>query len=160
MIFILIFVLLVGTSKLVPFINGPLGSIKSVVPIYQGPGAKPYTFTWIGVPGVMIFIATILGALYQGASGGQIASVFKKNLTDLKFTYITIIAVVVVAKVMTYSGMTQAIAEAIVTATGGAYPLIVSVLSVPLLKAKNPNCSVVRSRTAWFSWSSLVSSPS
>ena len=38
MIFILIFVFLVGTSKLFPFINGPLASIKTTVPIYAGPG--------------------------------------------------------------------------------------------------------------------------
>ena len=49
MIFILIFIFLVGTSKLFPFINGPLASIKTTVPIYAGPGAKPYTFTWIAV---------------------------------------------------------------------------------------------------------------
>lgn len=124
MIFILIFVLLVGTSKLVPFINGPLSTIKTTVPIYMGPGAKPYTFTWIAVPGVMIFIATVLGGLYQGASLGKIASVFKDNFTGLRFTYLTIITVVVVAKIMTYSGMTKEIADALVLATGNAYPVV------------------------------------
>ena len=112
MIFILIFVLLVGTSKLFPFINGPLASIKTTVPIYAGPGAKPYTFTWIAVPGIMIFIASILGGLYQGASVGKIAQVFKDNFVGLRFTYLTIITVVVVAKLMTYSGMTKEIADA------------------------------------------------
>lgn len=124
MIFILIFVLLVGTSKLVPFINGPLSTIKTTVPIYMGSGAKPYTFTWIAVPGVMIFIATVLGGLYQGASLGKIASVFKDNFTGLRFTYLTIITVVVVAKIMTYSGMTKEIADALVLATGNAYPVV------------------------------------
>lgn len=124
MIFILIFVFLVGTSKLFPFINGPLASIKTSVLIYAGPGAKPYTFTWIAVPGVMIFIATVLGGLYQGASAGKIAQVFKDNFVGLRFTYLTIIAVVVVAKVMTYSGMTQEIADALVFATGNAYPIV------------------------------------
>ena len=124
MIFILIFVFLVGTSKLFPFINGPLASIKTTVPIYAGPGAKPYTFTWIAVPGVMIFIATILGGLYQGASIGKIAQVFKDNFVGLRFTYLTIIAVVVVAKIMTYSGMTKEIADALVFATGNAYPIV------------------------------------
>nr|WP_293989460.1 L-lactate permease [uncultured Megasphaera sp.] len=124
MIFILIFVLLVGTSKLFPFINGPLASIKTTVPIYMGAGAKPYTFTWIAVPGVMIFIATILGALYQGASGSKIAQVFKDNFVGLRYTYLTIITVVIVAKIMTYSGMTKEIADALVFATGNAYPII------------------------------------
>ena len=96
MIFILIFVFLVGTSKLFPF----------------------------AVPGVMIFIATTLGGLYQGASIGKIAQVFKDNFVGLRFTYLTIIAVVVVAKIMTYSGMTKEIADALVFATGNAYPIV------------------------------------
>ena len=53
--FILIFVLLLLTSKLFPAINGPLASIKTSVPIYQGAGAKPYTFVWIATPGIMSF---------------------------------------------------------------------------------------------------------
>ena len=63
--FILIFVLLLLTSKLFPAINGPLASIKTSVPIYQGPGAKPYTFVWIATPGIMIFIAGIVGGFIQ-----------------------------------------------------------------------------------------------
>ena len=72
----------------------------------------------------MIFIATILGGLYQGASIGKIAQVFKDNFVGLRFTYLTIIAVVVVAKIMTYSGMTKEIADALVFATGNAYPIV------------------------------------
>ena len=49
--------------------------------------------------------------------------VLGKTLRGLAFTYITIIAVVVTAKLMTYSGMTRNIAEALVGATGSMYPL-------------------------------------
>ena len=64
------------------------------------------------------------GGLYQGASIGKIAQVFKDNFVGLRFTYLTIIAVVVVAKIMTYSGMTKEIADALVFATGNAYPIV------------------------------------
>ena len=120
--FILIFVLLLLTSKLFPAINGPLASIKTSVPIYQGEGAKPYTFVLIATPGIMIFIAGILGGFIQKASAGEIFGTLGSTVKNLKFTYLTIITVVMTAKLMTYSGMTIEIANALVAATGTMYP--------------------------------------
>lgn len=120
--FILIFILLLLTSKLFPAINGPLASIKTSVPIYQGEGAKPYTFVWIATPGIMIFIAGIFGGLTQKASLGEIFGTLGNTVKNLKFTYLTIITVVMTAKLMTYSGMTIEIANALVAATGTLYP--------------------------------------
>ena len=45
--FILIFVFLLMTSKLIPAIHDPLNLIKTSVLIYDGPGGEPYTFTWL-----------------------------------------------------------------------------------------------------------------
>ncbi|EGS34117.1 MULTISPECIES: L-lactate permease [Megasphaera] len=120
--FILIFILLILTSKLVPAINGPLSAIKTTVPIYLGEHAKPYTFVWIVTPGIMIFISAFLGGAYQKAKLGEMLSVLGTTFANLKFTYVTIIAVVVTAKLMTYSGMTATLASALVGATGTAYP--------------------------------------
>ncbi len=120
--FILIFVLLLLTSKLVPAINGPLASIKTAVPIYQGVGAKPYTFVWIATPGIMIFLAAFIGGTVQKASFGEMFGVLGRTFKGLKFTYLTIISVVVTAKLMTYSGMTKEIADGLVSATGSMYP--------------------------------------
>ncbi len=119
---ILIFVLLLLTSKLVPAINGPLSAIKTSVPIYAGPGAKPYTFVWIATPGIMIFLSAFIGGAVQKAGFGEMLGVLGKTFNGLKFTYITIISVVVTAKIMTYSGMTANIADGLVAATGTLYP--------------------------------------
>ncbi|MCH4187797.1 MAG: L-lactate permease [Megasphaera sp.] len=121
--FILIFVLLLFTSKLIPAINAPLNTIRTAVPIYQGVGAKPYTFVWIATPGIMIFLSAFIGGFVQKAGFGEMLGVLGQTFKGLKFTYVTIIAVVVTAKVMTYSGMTAAIAGALVAATGSMYPL-------------------------------------
>ena len=114
--------ILIVTSKLVPAINGPLSTIKTAVPIYQGPGAKPYTFMWVATPGIMIFIAAFIGGFVQKSSFGEMFGVLSKTFANLKFTYLTIISVVVTAKLMTYSGMTTDIAKALVAATGSLYP--------------------------------------
>ena len=116
--FILIFVLLLLTSKLFPAINGPLASIKTSVPIYQGAGAKPYTFVWIATPGSFI----------QKAKAGEIFGTLGSTVKNLKFTYLTIITVVMTAKLMTYSGMTADIAKAMVAGTGSLYPLFAPIV--------------------------------
>jgi len=120
--FILIFVFLLLTSKLVPAIYGPLSTIKSTVIINEAIGAK-HTFVWIATPGIMIFLAAFVGGAIQKAGFGEMLGVLGKTLKGLAFTYVTIIAVVVTAKLMTYSGMTKNIAEALVGATGSMYPL-------------------------------------
>lgn len=120
--FLLIVVLLILTSKLVPAINAPLAAIKTAVPIYTGEGAKPYTFVWIATPGIMIFIAAFIGGAVQKAGLGEMFGVLGKTMKNLKFTYITIISVVVTAKLMTYAGLTSEIASTLVAATGSFYP--------------------------------------
>lgn len=120
--FILIFILLIITSKLVPAIYAPLSAIKTAVQIYTGPNAVPYTFVWVATPGIMIFISAFIGGTIQKAGIGEIFGILGKTFTGLKFTYITIIAVVVTAKLMAYSGMTANIADALVEATGTMYP--------------------------------------
>ena len=120
--FIFIFVLLLLASKLFAPANEVFTAIKTSVPIYMGEGAKPYTFVWIATPGIMIFIAGILGGFIQKASAGEIFGTLGSTVKKLKFTYLTIITVVMTAKLMTYSGMTIEIANALVAATGTMYP--------------------------------------
>ena len=126
--FILIFIFLLFTSKLVPPVNQALMAIKSSVPIYNGEGGAPYTFVWVNTPGVLIMLAAFIGGSQQGASFGQMLKLLGKTINGLKFTMVTIIAVIATAKVMGYSGMTNQIADTAVAATGTAYPLIAAFL--------------------------------
>ncbi len=126
--FILIFIFLLFTSKLVPPINSALSTIKSSVPIYNGEGGVPYTFMWVNTPGVLIMLAAFIAGSKQGAGFGEMLKLLGKTINGLKFTMVTIIAVIATAKVMGYSGMTNQIADTAVAATGTAYPLIASFL--------------------------------
>lgn len=122
--FLLIFIFLLLTSKLVPAINQPLNLIKTSILIYSGAGAAPYTFTWLATPGILIFLATFIGGHIQSASTREMLQVLGKTVIGLRNTIITIIAVIATAKVMGYSGMTNEIAETAVSATGAFYPAI------------------------------------
>ncbi len=122
--FILIFVLLLFTSNLFPPIHDMLSGVKTVVSVYQGDNPGTLTFNWLGCPGVMIFIAGILGGLIQKASPVTMLGVLKNTVFSYRNTILTICSVMSVAKIMGYSGMTLDIAEFLVAATGAAFPLI------------------------------------
>lgn len=126
--FILIFIFLLFTSKLVPPINSFLMQFKSAVPIYTGEGGAPYTFVWINTPGVLILLAAFIAGSKQGAGFGEMLALLGRTVNGLKFTMVTIIAVIATAKVMGYSGMTNQIADTAVAATGSAYPCIAAFL--------------------------------
>ena len=102
--FILIFIFLLFTSKLVPPINGALSTIKSSVPIYNGEGGTPYTFMWVNTPGVLIMLAAFIAGSKQGAGFGEMLKLLGSTINGLKFTMVTIISAV--------------------AATGTAYPMI------------------------------------
>ncbi len=127
--FILIFFLLLLTSKLVPFINTPLSAFKSDIQIYSGEGSAT-SFSWINTPGVWIILAGIIGGLVQGASIGEcfaeLGNTVKKNVK----TIITICAVLATAKIMVHSGMTTDVANAMVAVTGKYFPVISPMVGV------------------------------
>lgn len=122
--FILIFVFLLVTSKLIPALHDPLSLIRTSVLIYDGAGGTPYTFTWVATPGVLILLAAFLGGHLQGAGLKEMLAVLERTVVDLRFTIITIITIIATAKVMGYAGMTLDIASTAVAATGTGYPLI------------------------------------
>lgn len=126
--FILILAFILLTSTLVPGINKPLAAIKTSVKIYNGPHAKADTFTWIANPGTLIILATFIGGLLQGAKIHDILKVLGKTCKQMTKSIITILAIVSLAKVMSYSGMITSIAVVLVSITGGFYPIIAPII--------------------------------
>ena len=126
--FILIFVVLLLTSKLFPAIYGPLSSIKSTVNIYAGDPTATLTFTWIDTPGVLIMICGIIGGIIQGCSFREMLQVLRDTCVQMSKTVVTMLGVLAVAKIMGYSGMIASIAAFFVGALGGFYPLVAPLL--------------------------------
>lgn len=122
--FILIFLLLMLTSALCPPVHDAIAGIKSTVIVYAGEGANVLSFSWFNTPGVMIFLAGILGGLIQGAGVKDMTEVLSETLKKYWRTILTICAVMSTAKIMSYSGMISDIARFLVAAAGSFYPLI------------------------------------
>lgn len=54
----------------------------------------------------MIILTTILAGLGQGMTLDQIGRIFGKSLKQLTKTMVTVVSIVTLSKVMSYSGMT------------------------------------------------------
>ena len=128
--FVLIFVLLILTSKICPPVHNAIKDFKHSFLIYTGDGGKPLTFSWINTPGVVIFIAAICGGLIQKASLSEMAGVLGFTLKKYWRTFVTICSVLATAKVMIYSGMISDIARSAVVATGPVYPFVAPLIGV------------------------------
>ena len=121
--FILIFILLVITSTLCPPIHNAIAGIKSQIVVYAGEGGNTLGFSWVNTPGIMIFIAAIIGGFVQGAKVGEMVTVLLETLKKYWKTILTICSVMATAKIMGYSGMISDIAQLLVVVTGSFYPL-------------------------------------
>ncbi|MDF2677571.1 MAG: lactate permease [Bacillota bacterium] len=122
--FILIFIFLIGTSKVVAPINGILSTLKTTVHIYTGDGAAPYVFSWVTTPPIWIAVSAFIGGMIQGAKFNELCGVLKKTFFQMKNTMITLLTILSTAKLMGYSGMISSIANMLVALTGPYYPLI------------------------------------
>lgn len=122
--FILVFLFILGSSTLVPFINQALSKIQTAVPIYTGKGASPYVFKWLATPGTLIILATYLGGLLQGLKFMEITKILVKTGKQMSKSAITIVSIIALAKIMGYSGMINSIATVLVLMTGSFYPFI------------------------------------
>ncbi|MBD5133552.1 MAG: L-lactate permease [Clostridiales bacterium] len=127
--FILIFVFLLLTSKLVPSVNGFLAKFSSSFQISTAAGAGKTSFSWVNTPGVLIFVAAIIGGRVQRADGKLMWEVFTTTFKQLSKTIITIMSVLAVAKIMTYSGMISDMADLFVTITKKFYPFFAPVIA-------------------------------
>ena len=127
--YIFLFVFILGTNNTVcPALSAALGSIYSVLSIYDGPGGVPMKVAWILTPGTLILFGALLGGLLQGAGITDFRAVFQKTCRQLQKTTITVVAIVALARVMGFSGMVSDIAVALAQITGSSYPFIAPVI--------------------------------
>jgi lactate permease len=91
---------------------------------YFGPGGKSQNFALATSGGTVLFLSAVVSGFLQGASLGKIIKVLGKTLKQLWKTALTILSVVMLAKIMGYSGMVGEIAIAAAVLAGPAFPLI------------------------------------
>lgn len=121
----LIILFLIFVTRFIPYLNF-LNEYPFVLKrqFYFGGSGKQISFQLATGSGTILFIAAFAGGLIQGASMGKLAGILWKTFVQVKKTIVTVISIVVLAKVMSYSGMSGVAATALVSVGHSFYPLI------------------------------------
>ena len=127
--YILMLVLLIGTSKLVAPLNAFLGQFKIAFSVYSGENPATISLA-IFNSAVMLFLAGIIGGFIQKASVGTMVTVFGRTLKGMWKAIATIVFIIALAKVMGYSGMTSSIAILLANLTGSFYPALAPLVGI------------------------------
>lgn len=118
--FLLIFVFLLGTSKLIPPVNAFLSQFSTTV--YFVNENSGTTFSWINTPGIWILLSALIGGLIQKATWKDFSEVFLATLKQMAGSVYVMLSVLACAKIMIYSGMISDIAAFAIAVTGSFYP--------------------------------------
>ena len=122
--FILIFALLLVTSKLAAPVNNALAVFSSSIQISTSANAGTTSFSWVNTPGIWIFLAAIIGGVVQKAGGKVMWETLVATVKQMSKTIVTIMSVLAVAKIMTYCGMIDNMAALFVGLTGSFFPFV------------------------------------
>ena len=75
-------------------------------------------------PGLLVLVAGFLGGLVQRLSPARLVRILWRTAVDYRAAFVTTCAVLALARVMGDSGMILALAHALVSVTGPAYPFV------------------------------------
>lgn len=79
-------------------------------------------------PGILILVASFAGGLYQKVRAKRLLAILGTTLRKYSLAILTICSILALGKIMGVAGMTSAIADALVAATGRAYAAVSSVV--------------------------------
>jgi lactate permease len=137
-VFLVVFVLLWGcvpfkalldrTTTLIQ-VPGLHNTIQRIPPVTSAPApyAAVYTVNWLSAAGTSCFLAAVAAALALGVGPRRFGSIYMMTLRQLRLPIVTIAAVLALAYLMNYAGMTSTLGLAF-AATGVAFPFFSSTL--------------------------------
>lgn len=123
--YILILVLIIAVQFLPILDQTPFLIEKQ---LYFGSGGKAITFNWLTNGGSLLFIAAIISGTIQGMNIKMLGITAIETLKQVKISVITIVFVVSLAKIMTYSGMIEQSASLIAGISGSFFPFLSPVI--------------------------------
>jgi lactate permease len=123
----LVLIALVVVTRLVPAVADLL---NEVVIDWQLQGPFTGSMTPLTHPGTLLVVAFLVGALVQQASATTVKQVLVTTLRQLVPVTIALVAMLLLARLMVRSGMTEALAEAAADSTASAWPVLAPFVGV------------------------------
>lgn len=126
--FIWCIVLLTVTSKLFPAVYELLSYVKITIPISVGNQSSEYVMSLLNTSTPWILLSAFLGGIMQGISLRQCLKILCNSVVRMWKTVVTLMVLLSISRIMTYSGMIKEIAMSLVCLTGTAYAIVVPFL--------------------------------
>jgi lactate permease len=123
----LILIVLVVVTRLVPVVADPLGAVSID---WDLPGPFAGNMAPLTHPGTLLVVAFLLGALVQRAPAAMVKQALVTTLRQLVPVTIALVAMLLLARLMVRSGMTEALAEAAADSTASAWPVLAPFVGV------------------------------
>ena len=119
-----------GITKLdfpIPGLNEQIQRMPPVVPENAKPEKISYTLNWLSATGTGILIASIIAGLVMGLSFGKMLRTYGQTLYAIRYSLLTIMAMLALGFVTRYSGVDVTLGLAF-AATGVFYPFFGTLL--------------------------------
>lgn len=126
--FILCVFLIIMASKLVAPIYEILSNFKMIFKVTVGNQTSEYTINFLTVAVPWIFFSAFIGGIVQGIPLKQCFKILYKTVCQMSRTILTLVVLLSISRIMTYSGMMKEIALAFVDLMGDWYVFAVPVL--------------------------------
>jgi lactate permease len=123
----LILITLVVVTRLIPAVADPLGA---PVWMWELEGGFTGSIAPLTHPGTLLVVSFLLGALVQRVSAETLKGALGTTFRQLVPVTIALLAMLLLARLMVRSGMTEALAEAAATSTASAWPVIAPFVGV------------------------------
>jgi lactate permease len=88
----------------------------------------PVKLDFATTPGTLLLLAGVIGGLIQGLRPARLGGLLWKTAKTIKWTSVTIVSILILAKVMTVSGMISSVAVQIAHVSGAMFPSIAPLL--------------------------------
>jgi L-lactate permease len=110
----------------VPGLHNMIQRVPPVTPTPSPYGAV-FTFNWLSASGTACLLATLTAALLLGVRPARVAKAYRDTFKQLAYAMVTIAAMLGLAYLMNYSGMTSTLGLALAS-TGTAFPFFSAVV--------------------------------
>jgi lactate permease len=110
-------------------VPGLHNQIERVPPVTASPSpyAAVFTFNWLSASGTACLLAALASALLLGIAPGRVVKAYTDTFRQLSYAMVTIAAMLGLAYLMNYSGMTSTLGLALAS-TGGGFPFFSAVV--------------------------------
>lgn len=120
-VYLIILFLVLATGTLFPSVNGFLKShLVSAIPIPVV--GNVFKFGWISNAAFLLLTGSFIGGFIQGLGMKKLVVLLGKTFIGLRTTAYTLLSLIVLASIMNYTGMINAISNGLVSVTGSFYP--------------------------------------